>query len=565
MNTQQFHSIRELIKPVQNLLIYWPGLLFDVAALACWINRRKLSIVLRLPNRFEQVFAVIVALLGLFELTGGVLYLLVPVYFDHVEPLIPSIAYALLHGKPIYPPISADLIYGSMYGPLLFEVCALGLKTVGATVMGSKAPFVAAFISAALITYLGIRKSGVVTTTAVFSVAVVLVTESAFQYFPFWTRSEPVLLLLSSLALFAFTSRLGPSFRVALISSLAGAAFDLKPHGVLFMVPWLFVLVYGQRSFRQRAASCTLGAVIFIATAVLPFTANASSVPGIAKNIHSYYVYLHLASGRGLSMPILINNIFVVLTFTILAIVAAGSSKASNPELRNLALAASLCSLVTSVVGSIPGGGSYHLLAYLPIVAYILGNYLQHRTDARAISPGAKVRAVLMATAFLLSFGLFVGDWPDLIGYFYRRHEIAAARADVEYALKDPGAGVVLEGTSETSRLNGFLLTMRELPIFANQPLIFDEEAWLDLEASGFSPAMSLHLIENCRVNTWLIPGAEPFKSRTPTFPPEFIHMFHANYQLIRDTSDMRIWRCKDSTNHLAHLTLPPNENAQSN
>lgn len=134
------------------------------------------------------------------------MYLAVPVYFDHFEPLIPSIASAWLNGSPIYAPLSSSTIYGVVYGPLVFQFCAIGLKLLGANVFSSKIMFVGAFVIASLATYSSIRLRGISLRIALFTTSAMLVTYGAFGHFPFWTRPDPILTLVSSLGILVMST-----------------------------------------------------------------------------------------------------------------------------------------------------------------------------------------------------------------------------------------------------------------------------------------------------------------------------------------------------------------------
>src|SRR5437667_401906 len=228
-------------------------------------------------------------------------YLLVPYYFDHVEPTVAVSSALLLRGQSLYPDwIAGEGVYGLMYGPVLYFINAMVL-IANKSIFATKFAGVAAAWTALLIMALNARL--IVRDYAITSLAIGCVCLVFFRLMPgqFWSRPEPFLILLSALSGLAL--RL-PIFKAGLaIGIITGLAVGLKLHGVFYCLPAAVALL--ERQSLPWMSRVQLASIIFataVAVMIAPFLHPAVS-------LSQYLTNLEIAAEHGLRLDLFIQNI----------------------------------------------------------------------------------------------------------------------------------------------------------------------------------------------------------------------------------------------------------------
>ena len=170
-------------------------------------------------------------------------------YFDAAEPTITAVAAAFASGQPLYPALDAPERYAHIYGPVLFIVHAAAFAVAGASILASKAVGSVAALSSLGLTYVVYsRRAGVLAACNVTAASALV-----YLYFSnatFWTRSDPLLILSTSIGLAGALSR--RRFAAAIVLGLAtGAAINLKVTGAIYLIP-VFAIALSKHGVRSR-------------------------------------------------------------------------------------------------------------------------------------------------------------------------------------------------------------------------------------------------------------------------------------------------------------------------
>jgi hypothetical protein len=453
-----------------------------------------------------------------------------PAYFDPAEPTITAVASAFGRGQPLYPALDAPERYVHIYGPMLFVVHALVLTLLGPSITASKTVGGVAILVAAFIAYRRLAQHAGSSNAIVASALCTLIFLS-FGNATFWTRAEPLLLLSVAVALSAIDAR-QPRMAAVLLGLATGLAVNLKLTGVVALLP-VFVLL--QRS-RGRPALLIAGGVGLTAAA-LPFLLPTVSLAHYAD-------YLRLSAGNGITRLRLEQNLEWATVLALPVAIAWWTSRARKSALSDrAALGATGISLgVLAIVGAKPGGGAYHLLPLVPVLAY-LGSLMPEAWEDR------RARRALLAVAITATFVAV----PRQITFLrtMAARDLGPAIADVRaFASAHTGESVAV-GYAGTS----FLSQARVELVFQSRDYLLDAPAIQEHRLSGLElPAATLQAIVACRERYWLVPrGAAAFdvpsaywpRGPQTVFSDEFRRTFAHAYEPRGTTAEFDVWACR--------------------
>ena len=455
-------------------------------------------------------------------------------YFDAAEPTITAVAAAFAAGHPLYPALDAPERYAHIYGPVLFIVHAAAFAVAGASILASKAVGAVAALSSLGLTYVVYsRRAGVLAACNVTAASALV-----YLYFnnaTFWTRSDPLLILSTSIGLAGALSR--RRFAAAIVLGLAtGAAINLKVTGAIYLIP-VFAIALSKHGVRVVAAA----AVLAVVAAAAPFL-----LPQISFS--HYLDYLRLSARNGLLESKLLENtewglfLLTPLLVTWWGIRNTRLERESRPVLAGLTCAVG----VIAIVSAKPGGGSFHFLPFVPILGYAV--LTAPRGTWNRSSPTRLAAAfVIAATAIAVPRQLI------FIRTVSGRH-LERAIADVRQFADETPSKRTAVGYAGTS----YLSHVRPELVFRTGDYLIDAPAVQEHRLSGLEiPAATIRAIDDCRFDYWLLPDdAQPFDVPSAyqplgpesVFSSQFRLAFLRRYVRVNRTALFDVWECRRRT-----------------
>ena len=486
-----------------------------------------------------QVLAGGAALVVLAEFVLSCAYLRSASYIDHIEPSVASIAYYFRHGTAVFPELSSYTFHGLLYGPLLAELTSLGYA-VNESVPASKlVGWLAAWTSIGLIVLTSRTVGrGWPALAAVASAVCVL---ASFGHVLTWNRADPLLLLFATLALFAVT-HWRSLWSVAFAGLLAGAAMDLKVHGVLYVAPALLVWMVADlnREWREWARAALLAAGAGIVGVVLPLVpANVS--------LQAYVMYLQLALVHGLSVEMFLWNFTFLIGLWLPVVLAL---RVARPETRNLSvfmIGLFATELIVTIIGSKPGAGTHHMLPFLGFHAWLLQRLLSGDNEAapgesRSTAFAAVGLAAVLAGVAWTTAALFY----NLLVFEMRSSEQTAMRTELQHFADRYPHGVmgVADGESYPTTF------LRPWLTFTGSSQI-EFGAFMDLSLSGVSDEPLAAALRNCDIPYIYLPkSGAPFTllngyDLRPLFSDDVRAAFGTRYVLTEPGRFFDVWACR--------------------
>lgn len=451
-------------------------------------------------------------------------------YFDPAEPSVTAVAAAFSAGQPLYPPLNAAERYAHVWGPALFLTHAAAMAFAGASIAASKAVGAsAALLSLGTLFFVFRRYADA--SVAIVACGLCALVYLGFSNVTFWSRADPLLLLAVAVGLVGATQR--RSTPAAVILGIAiGIAVNLKITGVFYLVP-LFVVLHSSHGTRATAGAAGLT----VALAIAPFLIPAVSFP-------NYVEYLQLSAKDGVVFQKVRQNLlWAAMLNAPLAVVwwrSRGHSQASPLSRATPALWVSMG--IVALLGAKPGGGAFHLLPFVPVLAFACLTAAPSVERSR-MSAWIAVLAVIMLVIAVQSQTAFIRTTAA--------RQLGRVIQDLRrFADAEPGQRIAVgyAGTAYAS--------------YARPEIVFRTgEYWLDAQAvqehrrAGLDlPAATLSRLEACAVEIWLVPRhGEAFRvpnayfpdGPSEVFPAEFLEVFLRRYGRTGATEFFDIWRCR--------------------
>jgi hypothetical protein len=497
--------------------------------LAGFILRKRLHRPAATPQRFVRA-ASVVALLYY----AGVLawYAMVPQQADYAEPTMTCLAWLFRIGQPVYHRLTSAERYSHMYGPMAFVLPGLALGVFGQSMFVAKAVGILSGGAALVFTWLTVR-SAAERRVAVVACGICALQFLFFRNLTFWSRPDPLQLAAVACGLFAAV-RLSGAPAILVISASAGILWNLKITGPLYSLP-IFALLYTRAGTRDVMVSAG-GALV---AAALPFAAFGN------VSWSDYMLWVRLSAQNGLRVAAVKENIewAVFLLVPVLARLCDRRPLSREMRFGVTALLLAMCGVV--VAASKPGAGAYHLVPFLPTLAYVTAVFWQETGDARGSQPawqGPFVAALLFVAVIQQQYFLAIAGDPS----------VAASYADVRgYLEQHPGEQVAVGYTSAER-----MTFARTLAVFQTGRYLIDAPAVQEHQLSGLEvPQATYDAIRSCVVETWLIPKeGRPFAvlNGYPTtgyrslFPADFVAVFEEAYRVEDRTAYYDVWRCRN-------------------
>lgn len=502
------------------------------APLWLWGQRRRAPPAARPRTRIAPAAAL--TLLAIYAAIA-IAYAVTDHFFDPAEPTMPAVGWIAVHGQPVYPALDAAERYAHVYGPLAFLLPGVALRLFGASLLVAKGLGVATALAALGLTFLTLRRtppailgrSGLAL-TATAACAVVFLD---FRDYTFWTRPEPFLLLLVAAAVWVVSARLGLVGAVG-VGILAGLAVNFKITGALYLLPIVIAL-----AVRDGWSMVPASAASALVVAILPFL-----LPNVSL---SHYVdWLRLSAGNGVVGSTLRQDAEWTI-FLLLPLAALDARALRRPT--GIALIASMG--LVAVAGAKPGGGPYHLLPFVPVIAWLAVEAWRRPAD-RQTPPLRVPAAVLLLAASVIAVALAILQQVSFHRVMYERASSSEA-ADLRTFLAAHRGQTVHVGHGRAD----VLTFVRPLAVFASGVYVLDAPAVQEHQRAGLPlPAATLEAVRSCRIDIWLLPkGSPPFEGANryapaempALFPAPFVEAFEARYVRVDATRYFDVWRCR--------------------
>jgi hypothetical protein len=314
----------------------------------------------------------------------------------------------------------------------------------------------------------------------------------------------------------------------------AGISVNLKVSGPVYLLPALTlrVALHG----RSRALVTALTAALVGAAPFLLPTISATH----------YLDYIRLSARNGLLASKFRQNVEWALFLSAPVLAALYHARHIFLSLREqgaflIGLAGSL--VIIAVIAAKPGGGPYHFLPTVPLLAYAVISMPAQVLDRSWLRS--------LVAAFMLSALVLAVPRQGSLIRTVRGRPLEFALADVRRFLDAHPSRRIAIGYSGTSRMSDARTEM----VFETGEYWLDAAAVQEYQLSGLSlPRSALRKLEECDNDIWLIPvGAGAFwvpNAYLPdrpesVFSDEFRQAFFRSYERKGQTEHFTVWECK--------------------
>jgi hypothetical protein len=466
-------------------------------------------------------------------------------YLDHMEPNVAIPAWLWLEGRPLYPAAGTEVDFVTTYGPLSYLIGAGVFSLAGGSIAASKLGPILAAALAVLVFAIALprRADGALAAVGVAAFAGFM---ALFSPHAFWSRPDPYLVLLVTVALASVPRADAPSRGLApaiVIAVAAGLAVDLKAHAFVFFLP---VMARLWATTPTAANAFRLGAVIAavsLATALVPFALPGVSLADYVANMTRFVV--DVGGSAEVFQKSLRYGALMLAPAVALTILAARRRDAvfAREAFSVGVLALSFALLLYPA--SRPGAGAYQLMPLFPVAVDSLLR-LGRAAGSRAPLVGAWFAA--------FALGLVVISVPvqKRLHRQFAAIEARAAAADVRAVIATLGEGETAEMGFGATLARYHDTYVRPLLVFAGQPFTFEAMTVMELKGVGQTvPARFAAHVGTCETDTWLIPkGEAPFAMPSywgdgPVFDDAFRQGFLDTYRRERASRLFDVWTCE--------------------
>lgn len=463
------------------------------------------------------------------------------IWFD-CEHGVYAIAMGWLQGMPIYHAPDAVERYSLLYGPLTYELYALGYKVFGNTLWAPKLTALLCFAGVAFLFVRQIAGSGITPVRQWFALSMVLTMLLPFGSLFYYLKGDPALLLLAAIP-YAFQRP-----RRGLVAALVCGALaaNIKLTAPVYFLPSLayFLALMPPGS---RGKTLVMGALLAAASFAAPFLQ-----PGISAG--NYLYWLKAASHHPIQLEVF-NQVwrYAALPAVVVGCIFWRARHAACSAEKTLAAVLATCLLVASVLGSKQGAGAQHLLPLVPsALALVLAafRYLPQRTPAHTGVNIGFLGWIGLAVFSIASEGIQISNGvakeTQTVGAVRELHRFVDARQGQTFSL----------APADLERVESRLIVEA---IAAGGKLIFTDVAMWDMDLSHEPvPASTAAYLGQCPVQYWLVAhGAVPFQANNiythrakphySMFDANVIRSFATAYSKTAEGQYFDVWECNRS------------------
>jgi hypothetical protein len=355
----------------------------------------------------------------------------------------------------------------------------------------------------------------------------------------FWTRAEPLLILLVTLAIIALPrvrEEATPWRAAILVGVLGGLAVATKIHGFIYFAPLALVSFWSWRS-KVWPVMAVAGVVAALSLFLLPGISLSTFIAGLAGVVKS----------RGIEPRLLTITLKYCLLFLVplWALLLARLLRKPLPrEKEAFILVLALAVTLNIYPSSAPGAGWYHMLPFVPLVIYALLDGLE--------GLGGRWKQgfafLVVVAAIILTIPAQKRLWRV---YADLGRQSGAAEEVMNVLGRYPGISMGM-GIGSDNAVTYRYSFVRPLLAYAGNRYVISPVMTMEQEYAGvpFSLAKTLH-VKNCETKIWLIPAGDRaflmtsyFTGRT-VFPKEFAAMFVETYAPVERIGRFEVWRCR--------------------
>ncbi len=485
--------------------------------------------------------------LGIFTFCG-LAYLRSPVFFDFFESSGVSIASAVYQGGTAYPDVSSPERYCLPYGPVLFLVLGFSQWLFGASVFSSKLPCCLGAILAIGVFWRILGDRGVSAIAAGAIAALAGSSLLALRLTVFWTKSDPLILLVVMVGLWASfrRSRLAP----ALLGVCIGLGIGLKVTAAVYFLPVLVIA----RFSGWRLRDFLICGVVLIAVVLAPFVVMPREFPWM-----NCLAFFRVVGREGFGLGPAINFLRWCVMLAGVVFIADFLIRQSIPPenrrrvwLYRAALAGGL--VIAAVPGSTVLTSPHHLMPFIPLTFLSFGGIFD---SGQRLEWRYRGTPVCRAAVYSILCGCLLVAVQTACQFVGIRSAIdvqaRACKADIQQILARHSQSTILMGTSKGDEVGVPILFRHEL-VFAGHPIGLDAAVISDYQLGRLGdPDLPRLLAEirrrNPRPILWLLPrGGEPFTStnaydsRLPIYPEQFRRDFSERFEKRETTAFFDIY-----------------------
>lgn len=447
-------------------------------------------------------------------------YLSIGAYLDHIEGNVAIGGWLWAHdGTPLYETWDGIPRFSNFYGPLAYIEPVPALWLLGPGVVASKVTAIAALAGTIALTAFRYRRDPAA--PAMQGLFLMVAGFAALSPMSFWARADSAEALLVAVALATGQSPI-------CVGLCIGLAVNLKLHAGVYFLPIVWEL-WRRRGWR----------------AVLPLTgcaAAASLAPFLAPgfSLHDYVVPLVKLVGERPYTAAGVATALVYATALALPLLLPLSRRGVAKADRDFTIAAFVSLALLLYPSTVPGGGPYHFLPLLPVLA-------EARKRLAPIGIGAQF------AVFPLLF--FAAVTTNLCLTQIEERRAWHGYADEALALaRDVPSGTVEIGYGDNKRSYEIVQLAKTELSFHGYPRQLDAQLLMELVENGINGSRRwVPLLDECRVGRWLMPrGETPFAVRTylydddrALFDDAFRAAFLANYRPVADALRFTVWKCR--------------------
>ncbi len=473
----------------------------------------------------------------------GLAYLGCPAFFDFFESCGVSVAYTVFHGGVAYPDVFSAERYCLPYGPILYLVLGFSQWLLGASIFSSKLPCCLAAILAIGLFWRILRRRGLPAKAAGALVGLTATSLLALRIPVFWTKSDPLILLVVMVGVWAAFRRSRMS--VVLLGACIGLAIGLKVTAAVYFLP-ILVIAYFSGWSRRDFLGCGL---VLIALVLVPFVFMPRQFPWM-----NYLAFFHIVGreGFGLSAAFAYLRWFVMLAGLIFVSdhFVRESMTPQSRRRRWFYRTALACGLVLAAIpGSTVLTSPHHLIPFVPLALLSVGNLFDRE---QPLEWRYSDTPLCRATVYAIFSGCISVAIQTACQFVHLRIEIdgqaRACETDLRQILARHSQSTILMGTGRGDE-SPVSVEFRHQLVFAGHPIGLDAAVVSDYQFGGLGdPDLPRLLAEIRRRNPrrilWLLPhGGEPFTSTNvydshlPIYPEQFRRDFSDRFELRESTA----------------------------
>jgi len=505
-----------------NFLVFW--------FLGARLNRLGIK-----PEIWRRLLRIISGLFLAYLTFSGLAYLVTPLFFDHGESTMASIAANWMHGGAMYTALDSADQYTLLYGPWPVMLVALSLSLGTASIFLAKLPGVLSLMgSLGGFYWLLTRTTRLTHKERVFTVGLLAITLCGFYNVSYFIRPDSALLLIMVLGLLLVELVPQRACVYLGLGILAALSFNSKVNAPLYIVPLAFLYLDGDRKHRWSLSWFFAATALSLLTAAAPFF-----LPGISAQAFHDWIMLPWVS-QDQSWPLV--RTLKGLTFGapfLIVLAVLGAHRVRPMGYWSLAV----ISVITGLLSGTPGSSLHMYLPLFPIYIWLAAKAYDTQ------SPALKSKHAIACAALILSAGLQgINKQKRMVELFgqtpFRLKEFADFKKLVAEADGPVEMGYAAHSQYESSFYKPWL-------VHHGMGLFLDACALMKITYSGVPiPAATIEKAKSCQVPYFIIPrGGEPWTTENfyhykPLFSPEFKAAFQENYELEKSSEFFDLYRC---------------------